>query len=73
MSTFVIHTVEGALHGTACILILSCALDFETVLEGGSIGVTELKYPAVSLVQRLICIVNVVGPDSFLLSPRSIL
>jgi len=40
-------TVEGALHVTACSSILSYALDFETVLEGGSTGVTELKSPAV--------------------------
>jgi hypothetical protein len=65
--------VEKELHGTACISILSCALDFKTVLEGDSIGVTELKYPTVFLVKRLIDIPNAVESDSYLLLPSSIL
>jgi hypothetical protein len=65
--------VEKALHGTACISILSCTLDFETVLEEGSIGVTELKYPTVFMVKHMIYIPNVVESDSYLLLPRSIL
>ena len=73
ISTFVVHTVQEALHGTACISILSCAFDFVTVLEGGSIGVTELKYTTVFMVKHLIYIPNVVGSDSCLLFPSSIL
>jgi hypothetical protein len=73
ISTFVVHTVEEALHGIACISILSCALEFETVLEGGSIGVTELKYTTVLMVKHLIYIPNVVGSDSCLLFPSSTL
>ena len=73
VSTFMVHTVEEALHGTACISILSCALEFETVSEGGTIGVTELKYTTVFMVKHLIYIPNVVGSDSCLLLPSSIL
>jgi hypothetical protein len=65
--------VEKALNGSACISILSCALDFETVLEGGSIGVTELKNPTVFMVKHLIYIPNVVESNSYLLLPSSIL
>ena len=68
-----VHTVEEALHGTAYISILSRALDSETVLEGGSIGVTDSEYPAVFMVKHLIYIPNVVGSDSCLLLPSSIL
>jgi hypothetical protein len=38
-------------------------LGFETVLEKGSIGVTEFNYPAVFMIKHLIYIPNVVGSD----------
>jgi len=43
ISTFVVQTVEEALQGTACSLILSCVLEIKTVLEEGSTAVTELN------------------------------
>jgi hypothetical protein len=46
-----------------CILILSCVLGFETVLEEGSIVVTELNCPAVFMVKHLNYIPNAVGSD----------
>jgi hypothetical protein len=49
--------------GVDCILILSSVLGFETVLEEGSIEVTELNYPAVFMVKHLIYIPNAVGSD----------
>jgi hypothetical protein len=55
--------MEEALNGTACSLILSCVLGFKTVLEEGSIAVTEINYPAVFMVKHLIYIPNGVGSD----------
>lgn len=60
-STFVVHTVEEPLQETARSLILSFVLDFETVLEEGSIGVTDPNYPAIFTVKQLIYIPNAVG------------
>jgi hypothetical protein len=45
-------------------------LGFKTVLEEGSTGVTELKFPAVFTVKHLIYIPNGVGSD-FLSSAQS--
>jgi len=45
----------------------------ETVLEGGSTGVTELMYPTVFMVKHLIYTPNIVWSDSCLLIPSSIL
>jgi hypothetical protein len=55
--------VEEGMQGTACSLILSYFLGSKPVLEEGTIGVTELKYPAVFTVKYLIYIPNVVGSD----------
>jgi len=41
----VVHTVEEALQGTACSLILSCVLEIKTVLAEGTTAVTELTHP----------------------------
>jgi hypothetical protein len=69
----VVYTVGAALHGNIGSLILSCVLGIKTVLEEGSIGVTELKYLAVFMVKRLIYIPNAVGSDFFLLLQKNIL
>jgi len=55
--------VEEALQGTACSLILSCVLEFRTVLEEGSTAVTELNCAVVFVVKHLIYFSNAVGPD----------
>jgi len=59
----VVHTVEEALQGTACSLILSCVLEIKTVLAEGSPVFTELNYPAVFMVKLLIYFPNAVGSD----------
>jgi len=59
----VVYIVSAALHGNIRSLILSCVLGIKTVLEEGSIGVTEPNYPAVFMVKRLIYILNAVGSD----------
>jgi len=59
----VVHTVEEALQGTACSLILSCVLEIKTVLKEESIVFTELKYSAVFTVKHLIHTANAVGAD----------
>jgi len=38
-------------------------LGFKTVLEEGSTAVTELKYPAVSMVKQFIYFPNALGSD----------
>jgi hypothetical protein len=38
-------------------------LGYKTVLEEGSIAVTELSYPAVFIAKLLICTPNAVGTD----------
>ena len=48
-----------------CSLILSCVLGFKTLLEEGSTAVTELNYPAVSMVKLVISVASAVGSDLF--------
>jgi hypothetical protein len=47
--------------------MLSCLLGFKPVLEEGSSGVTELKYPAFFTVKYMIYTANAVGSDFLLL------
>jgi hypothetical protein len=63
ISNFVVHTVEEALQGTACSLILSCGLEIRTVLEEGSTEVTELNCAAVFMVKHWIYFPNNVRSD----------
>ena len=58
-----VHTVEEALQGTACSLILSCVLEIKTVLAEGSTAVTELNCAAVFMIKHWIYFPNTVGLD----------
>jgi len=63
LCTFVVHTEEEALQGTACSLILSCVLENKTDLPEGSTAVTELNCAAVFMVKHWIYFPNAVGLD----------